>query len=126
MFRECFAGDTSARQVRGEDTFKQRFRAGTGIGGCVTVCRYLLLARIVKAVAGAAIELERDVTAERTAAIHKRLADPRRGLLIGCAVEGKHCGIGPVALCVKMPAQAAGRIKYQRGAEADRVSAPLR
>src|SRR5437867_2482140 len=85
-----------------ENSLNQRLRACTGGGGCVAVCRYLLFARIVKAMAGAGVKLERDVAAKRTAAIYKLLADPRRGLLIGCAVEGEHRGVGSVALCVKM------------------------
>src|SRR5262249_51657916 len=109
-----------------EDAPKQRFRLGSGIDGRVAVCGYLLLAGIVKAVTGAGIELERDVAAEPSAALHQPPANPRRGLLVGGAVEGEHRGIGPVALCVKMSAQAAGRVKYQCGTEADRVGAARR
>ncbi len=127
MFQDCFAGDNlSGVAAPSRDPLKQRFRACTGISGCVAVCRYLLLARIVKAVAGAAVKLERDVAAKRTAALHKLPAEPGRGLRVGCAVEGKHRGIGPVALCVKMSAQAAARIEYQRSAEAHWVGAALR
>ncbi len=81
-------GTPSASWLIGEDSLKQCFRACSGIGACVAVCCYLLSARIVKAVAGAGIKLERDVAAKRTAALDKPLAELVRGLLIGCAVEG--------------------------------------
>jgi hypothetical protein len=105
---ECFRivslGIPSASRLIGEDFLKQRFRASAGIRGCVAVCRYLLSAWIVKAVAGAGVKLKRDVTAKRPAALDKSPAEPGRGLLIGGAVEGQHRGVGSVALCVKMPA----------------------
>src|SRR5258705_4729147 len=68
---ECFRivslGTPSASWLIGEDSPKQCFRACSGIGACAAVCCYLLSARIVKAVAGAGIKLERDVAAKRTA-----------------------------------------------------------
>src|SRR5262245_9943488 len=118
MFREWFVEDASASwRIGREDSREQRFRAGFGVGGCGAVGGLVLPARIVKAVARAGIELERDVAAERAAALDESPAALRRRLLIGRAMEGEHRRVGPVALRVKMSAQAAAGIEHERGAE---------
>src|SRR5690349_6867913 len=75
-FRIVSLGIPSALRLIGEGFPEQCDRAGTGIGGCVAVCRYLLAAGIVKAVAGARVKLQRDVAAKCPAALDKSPAEP--------------------------------------------------
>src|SRR5262245_3963645 len=119
---ECFRTvsllpSTSPRTGR-EQALEQRFGAHLGVCGCRPIGGLLLPARVVKAMARARIKLERNVAAERAAALNELPAALRRRLLIGGAMEGKHRCIGPIALCVEMSAQATTGVEHERGAEA--------
>src|SRR5262245_17375222 len=101
-----------------EKAFEQRFGAHLGICGCRPIGRFLLPARVVKAMARARIKLERNITAERAAALNELPAALRRRLLIGGAMKGKHCRVGPISLRIEMSAQATTGVEHERGAEA--------